>query len=96
MLDYRSALFLFYFFYILDLGTSNANLHITFLQNGEVLVFDMRQTAGPLKSFAGLTSNPVHSLQSLAQTTGLSSGVRTILSASAIGACQWDIDSDDR
>lgn len=66
------------------------------LQNGKVLVFDMRQTAGPLKSLAGLTSNPVHSLQSLAQTTGLSSGVRTILSASAIGACQWDIDSDDR
>ncbi|KAK2364186.1 E3 ubiquitin-protein ligase RFWD3 [Trifolium repens] len=66
------------------------------LQNGSVLVFDMRQTSGPLKSLAGLTSNPIHSLQSLAQTTSLPSGARTILSASAIGPCQWDIDSEER
>jgi E3 ubiquitin-protein ligase RFWD3 len=56
----------------------------------------MRQTSGPLKSLAGLTSNPIHSLQSLAQTTSLPSGARTILSASAIGPCQWDIDSEER
>jgi E3 ubiquitin-protein ligase RFWD3 len=55
----------------------------------------MRQTSGPLKSLAGLTSNPIHSLQSLAQTS-LPSGARTILSASAIGPCQWDIDSEER
>ncbi|CAI8614656.1 unnamed protein product [Vicia faba] len=66
------------------------------LQNGSVLVFDMRQTAGPLKYLAGLTSNPVHSLQSLAQTSSLPSGARSILSASAIGPCQWNIDSEER
>ncbi|KAK7285006.1 hypothetical protein RJT34_19761 [Clitoria ternatea] len=64
------------------------------LQNGSVLVFDMRQTAGPLKSLIGLTSNPVHTIQSLAETS--SSCVKTILSASAIGPCQWNIDSGER
>ncbi|TKY62117.1 E3 ubiquitin-protein ligase RFWD3 [Spatholobus suberectus] len=66
------------------------------LQNGSILVFDMRQTAGPMKSLVGLTSNPVHTVHSLAQTSSLPSGVQTILSASAIGLCQWNIDSEER
>ncbi|CAK8543914.1 unnamed protein product [Lathyrus sativus] len=66
------------------------------LQNGSVLVFDTRQTAGPLKYLDGLTSNPVHSLQSLSQTSSLPSGARSILSASAIGPCQWNTDSEER
>nr|KYP70909.1 RING finger and WD repeat domain-containing protein 3 [Cajanus cajan] len=66
------------------------------LQNGSVLVFDMRQTAGPMKSLVGLTSNPVHTVHSLAQTLSLPSGAKTILSASAIGLCQWNIDSEER
>ncbi|KAL2660508.1 hypothetical protein GLYMA_03G184600v4 [Glycine max] len=66
------------------------------LQNGSVLVFDMRQTAGPMKSLVGLTSNPVHTVHALAQTSSLSSGVKTILSASAVGLCQWNIDSEER
>ncbi|KAG5043793.1 hypothetical protein JHK87_007708 [Glycine soja] len=66
------------------------------LQNGSVLVFDMRQTAGPMKSLVGLTSNPVHTVHALAQTSSLSSGVKTILSASAVGLCQWNLDSEER
>ncbi|ESW34775.1 hypothetical protein PHAVU_001G180000 [Phaseolus vulgaris] len=66
------------------------------LQNGSVLVFDMRQTVGPVKSLVGLTNNPVHTVNSLAQTSSLSSGVKTILSASAFGLCQWNIDSEER
>jgi len=77
-------------------GTSNANLHITSLQNGSVLVFDMRQTAGPMKSLVGFTSNPVHTVHALAQTSSLSSGVKTILSASVVGLFQWNIDSEER
>ncbi|KAG5016887.1 hypothetical protein JHK82_022531 [Glycine max] len=73
--------------YLFDVGTSNANLHITSLQNGSVLVFDMWQTVGPMKSLVGLTSNPVHTVHALAQTSSLSSGVKTILSASVVGLC---------
>ncbi|KAH1053150.1 hypothetical protein GYH30_022446 [Glycine max] len=57
------------------------------LQNGSVLVFDMWQTVGPMKSLVGLTSNPVHTVHALAQTSSLSSGVKTILSASVVGLC---------
>ena len=32
----------------------------------------------------------------LAQTSSLSSGVKTILSASVVGLCQWNIDSEER
>ncbi|KHN13950.1 E3 ubiquitin-protein ligase RFWD3 [Glycine soja] len=66
------------------------------LQNGSVLVFDMRKTAGPMKSLVGFTSNPVHTVHALAQTSSLSSGVKTILSASVVGLCQWNIDSEER
>ncbi|KAG4996700.1 hypothetical protein JHK85_028139 [Glycine max] len=66
------------------------------LQNGSVLVFDMRQTAGPMKSLVGFTSNPVHTVHALAQTSSLSSGVKTILSASVVGLFQWNIDSEER
>ncbi|XP_054799201.1 uncharacterized protein LOC129303727 [Prosopis cineraria] len=66
------------------------------LQNGSVLEFDLRQTAGPIKSQNGLTSNPVHTVQSLVQDSSFPSGVRTILSASAIGLCQWNIGAEER
>jgi len=93
MLDYRSAI---WFCIYRMVGASNSNFHINFLQNGSVLVFDMRQTVGPVKSLVGLTNNPVHTVTSLAQTSSLSSSVKTILSASAFGLCQWNIDSEER
>ncbi|RZC21341.1 E3 ubiquitin-protein ligase RFWD3 isoform E [Glycine soja] len=79
------------------LSLDSGNLVVNYdLQNGSVLVFDMRQTAGPMKSLVGLTSNPVHTVHALAQTSSLSSGVKTILSASAVGLCQWNLDSEER
>ncbi|KAF7818657.1 E3 ubiquitin-protein ligase RFWD3 isoform X1 [Senna tora] len=65
------------------------------LQNGSVLVFDMRHTAGPIKSLNGLTRNPVHTVQSLVQDSSIPSGVGSILSASAIGLCQWNIGAEE-
>ncbi|XP_021289087.1 E3 ubiquitin-protein ligase RFWD3 [Herrania umbratica] len=58
------------------------------LQNGSVLVFDMRQTARHMDSMNGLTSNPVHTIHSLYNST-IPSGVTAILSASSVGICQW-------
>ncbi|XVF55528.1 hypothetical protein PTKIN_Ptkin06aG0043200 [Pterospermum kingtungense] len=58
------------------------------LQNGSLLVFDMRQTSRPLESVNGLTSNPVHTTHSLLNSSS-PSGVTAVLSASSIGICQW-------
>ncbi|KAK6231671.1 hypothetical protein SCA6_001744 [Theobroma cacao] len=58
------------------------------LQNGSVLVFDMRQTARHMDSMNGLTSNPVHTIHSLHNST-IPSGITAILSASSVGICQW-------
>lgn len=57
------------------------------------MVFDMRQTVGPLKTFQGLTSNPVHTIHSLSSTSTLSNDVRSVLSASAYGVCRWTLDA---
>ncbi|XP_021682349.2 uncharacterized protein LOC110666242 isoform X2 [Hevea brasiliensis] len=58
------------------------------LQNSLLLAFDMRQTRGPVESSPGLTNNPIHTLYSV--QNNFSSGVRTLLSASSIGICQWN------
>ncbi|XP_022143754.1 E3 ubiquitin-protein ligase RFWD3 isoform X1 [Momordica charantia] len=63
------------------------------LKNGLFMVFDMRQTVGPLKTFQGLTSNPVHTIHSLSSTSTLSNDVRSVLSASAYGVCRWTLDA---
>ncbi|KAL0375025.1 UNVERIFIED_CONTAM: hypothetical protein Sradi_3418200 [Sesamum radiatum] len=60
------------------------------LQNGMVLQFDMRYTMRHVQSFTGLTCNPIHTLYSLLPNSSLSSGVRSILSASSLGLCQWN------
>ncbi|KAF5737520.1 Transducin/WD40 repeat-like superfamily protein putative isoform 1 [Tripterygium wilfordii] len=69
------------------------------LQNGMLLVFDMRQTARPVESRSGLSSNPIHTIHSLMNNSeeACSDGIRTVLSASSVGVCQWDFDGvDDR
>ncbi|XP_022767275.1 E3 ubiquitin-protein ligase RFWD3 isoform X1 [Durio zibethinus] len=58
------------------------------LQNGSLLVFDLRQTARPMESVNGLTSNPVHTIHSLHNSIA-PSRVTAILSASSVGICQW-------
>lgn len=64
-------------------------------QNGMLLVFDLRQTREPVKSLDGVTCNPIHSLYSISPTSALSSGVRTILTASAVGVCEWNFGGVD-
>ncbi|XP_077220581.1 uncharacterized protein LOC143854471 isoform X2 [Tasmannia lanceolata] len=68
------------------------------LQNGMLMVFDLRQTAQPMESLNGLTSHPVHTIHSLVDNGvhSLPYGVRTILSASSIGPCQWNIGVGER
>jgi E3 ubiquitin-protein ligase RFWD3 len=61
------------------------------MQNGMVLVFDIRQTARPLHSMAGLSTNPVHTIHSVIDINGS----RKVLSASA-GPCMWDADNNQR
>ncbi|KAK4396402.1 hypothetical protein Sango_1476800 [Sesamum angolense] len=67
------------------------------LQNGTVLQFDMRYTMRHVQSFTGLTCNPIHTLYSLLPNSSLSSGIRSVLSASSLGLCQWNFGgSEDR
>ncbi|XP_010424790.1 PREDICTED: uncharacterized protein LOC104709955 [Camelina sativa] len=66
------------------------------LQNGTVLVFDMRQNKRPLASLAGVTSYPVHTVHHLsAYSTPTSDVGRELLSASSIGLCQWNISGSE-
>jgi len=65
------------------------------LQNGMVLIFDMRQTTGPFASMTGLTTNPVHTVHHLSGNSTPTSDVRTLLSASSIGLCQWNISGSE-
>ncbi|KAG5556834.1 hypothetical protein RHGRI_007178 [Rhododendron griersonianum] len=58
--------------------------------NGMLLVFDMRQTLKPVESVVGLTSNPIHTMYSLLPDSTLPSGVRSLLTASSGGLCQWN------
>ncbi|KNA14167.1 hypothetical protein SOVF_109620 [Spinacia oleracea] len=67
--------------------------HIVYagLQNGLLLVFDLRQTGMPLDSRSGLTCNPIHSIYSLLEDFPGHTGVKKLLTASAVGLCEWNI-----
>lgn len=54
------------------------------------MVFDMRQTSMPVESLNGLSPNPIHTIESLSQNS--SYGPRSILTASSIGLCLWNVD----
>jgi len=74
----------------------NSSHHIyAGLQNGMVLIFDMRQTTEPFASMTGLTTNPVHTVHHLSGNSTPTSDVRTLLSASSIGLCQWNISGSE-
>uniref|UniRef100_A0A6N2K6I9 RING-type E3 ubiquitin transferase n=1 Tax=Salix viminalis TaxID=40686 RepID=A0A6N2K6I9_SALVM len=65
------------------------------LQNGSLLVFDMRMTGSPVESRLGHTNNPIHTVQSLQHISTLPSGVKTVVSASSIGMCQWNFGGEE-
>ncbi|OAE25727.1 hypothetical protein AXG93_4368s1870 [Marchantia polymorpha subsp. ruderalis] len=56
------------------------------LQNGSLLIFDLRQTSSPIASVNGSSTRPVHTLQSVQSQTR-----KGILSASSSGAYFWDM-----
>lgn len=60
------------------------------LQNGMLLMFDIRQTANPVESMNGLSSHPVHTIRSLVHKSSTPCDARTLLSASSIGPCVWN------
>lgn len=60
------------------------------LQNGMVLMFDTRQTARPVESMFGLSSNLVHSICPLSNNLTPHTGTSTVLTASSVGLCQWN------
>ena len=65
------------------------------MQNGMLMVFDMRQTARPMAEIIGPTGNPIHTIYSVLHNSTLPSGVRTLLSASSVGLCQWNFGGSD-
>ncbi|KAG6553637.1 hypothetical protein Mapa_004551 [Marchantia paleacea] len=56
------------------------------LQNGSLLIFDLRQTSSPIASVNGSSTRPVHTLQTVQSQTR-----KGILSASSSGAYFWDM-----
>ncbi|KAL9267016.1 E3 ubiquitin-protein ligase RFWD3-like protein [Drosera capensis] len=60
------------------------------LQNGMLLAFDTRQTGKPLESRKGMTCNPIHTIYPLRDAIP-SSNAKAILTASAVGLCQWNM-----
>ncbi|KAJ1296387.1 hypothetical protein BS78_01G296400 [Paspalum vaginatum] len=69
-------------------GDHTSSTHIyAGLQNGMLLVFDIRQTSAPLHSMTGLSTHPVHTIHSAVDDTGS----RKVFSASSIGPCIWDV-----
>ncbi|KAM1053560.1 hypothetical protein ACFX2I_000984 [Malus domestica] len=65
----------------------------TGLQDGMLLMFDMRFSKVPLLSLAGLTSRPIHTIHSLVQNRAFSHTSHKLLTASSIGPCVWNMGS---
>ncbi|CAN6568504.1 unnamed protein product [Malus baccata var. baccata] len=65
----------------------------TGLQDGMLLMFDMRFSKIPLLSLAGLTSRPIHTIHSLVQNRAFSHTSHKLLTASSSGPCVWNMGS---
>lgn len=69
-------------------GDINNPYHIyAGLQNGMLLVFDIRQTAQPMNSMEGLSRHPIHTVHSM----GLVNGAKRVLTASSVGPYTWEV-----
>lgn len=60
-----------------------------------VLAFDMRQTRTALESRMGLSCSPVHTMTALPPDSSIPSATKTLLTASQIGLCEWNIDANE-
>ncbi|XP_071712003.1 uncharacterized protein [Rutidosis leptorrhynchoides] len=63
------------------------------LQNGTLLVYDMRHTVHPVQSIPGLESRPIHTIHPLAHDTSHPQTVTQLLTASSADPCLWNINS---
>ncbi|XP_011024368.1 PREDICTED: E3 ubiquitin-protein ligase RFWD3-like isoform X2 [Populus euphratica] len=66
------------------------------LQNGMLLVFDMRGTLNPLQSMVGPVPGPIHTMYPLTQNLVLGSNSQKLLTASSLGLCVWNTDTGKR
>ncbi|XP_042455614.1 uncharacterized protein LOC122040358 [Zingiber officinale] len=71
---------------------SNSHNVYAGLQNGMLLVFDIRQTSEPMQLIEGLTSHPVHFVVSVV----LNDGSGRIFSASSSSPCVWEVGFNSR
>ncbi|XP_057979214.1 uncharacterized protein LOC131165423 isoform X2 [Malania oleifera] len=60
------------------------------LQNGMLLVFDMRQSGRLLGSMCGLATHPIHTIHSLLHNPAHGCIDRKLLTAASIGPCVWN------
>lgn len=61
------------------------------LQNGMLLVFDMRHTIRPVESIQGLDSRPIHTIHPFEHNTSHPHNTTQLLTASSCGPCLWNI-----
>ncbi|KAH9315616.1 hypothetical protein KI387_024243, partial [Taxus chinensis] len=64
------------------------------LQNGMLLIFDLRNTSSPTNSINGFHSKPLHTLHSVASFRGKNNeyGGRAVLGASCVGPTLWHVE----
>lgn len=61
------------------------------LQNGMLMVFDMRHTIHPVESMHGVDSRSIHTIHPLEHNTSHSQSISQLLTASTAGPCVWNI-----
>ncbi|KAI3751532.1 hypothetical protein L2E82_22620 [Cichorium intybus] len=70
---------------------NNPNYMYVGLQNGMLMVFDMRHTIHPIQYMHGVDSRPIHTVHPLEHNTSHSQNARQLLTASIAGSCVWNI-----
>ncbi|XP_071711210.1 uncharacterized protein [Rutidosis leptorrhynchoides] len=72
---------------------NNPNYMYAGLQNGMLLVYDMRNTVHPVQSVSGLDSSPMHTIHPFEHDTSRSQTMTQLLTAAFTGPCSWNINS---
>ncbi|PWA38955.1 E3 ubiquitin-protein ligase RFWD3 [Artemisia annua] len=70
---------------------NSSNYMYAGLQNGMLLVFDMRHTIRPVESIQGLDSRPIHTIHPFEHNTSHPHNTTQLLTASSCGPCLWNM-----
>ncbi|GLJ40076.1 hypothetical protein SUGI_0820600 [Cryptomeria japonica] len=64
------------------------------LQNGKLLIFDLRKTSSPTNGISSSNNKPIHTLHSVASFRGSNDeyGGRAVLGASCVGPALWNVE----